>query len=252
MVRDWTGDIPEEEIRIYQLSGYGARMGFGARPALLVVDVTYGAVGDRRESMENSISRWRNSCGDVGWRAVDAIISLLTVARESEIPVFYSAPQRVKYPFERGRWGDKNRRAGEEGSSETLGVDSSDIPAEISPAPGELVVYKRKASSFFGTALISHLNYFGVDTLLVCGMATGGCVRASVVDAFSYDLRVSVVEEATFDRGELCHKVSLFEMDMKYADVVSLDETVAYLRHREREEMILSAGKEENRPKAAI
>jgi isochorismate hydrolase len=73
-----------------------------------------------------------------------------------------------------------------------------------------------------------------------------------VVDAFSYDLRVSVVEGATFDRGELCHKVSLFEMDMKYADVVSLDETVAYLRHREREETVLSAGKEENRPKAAI
>ncbi len=112
-------------------------------------------------------------------------------------------------------------------------MEASDVVREIAPLPGDTVIAKRKVSPFFGTPLVSHLTYLRVDTVLVCGMAAGGCVHAAVVGAFSYDFRMAVVEEATFDRGEPCHRVNLFEMDMKYADVVNLQKATQYLRECE-------------------
>src|SRR4029077_7262313 len=110
-----------------------------------------------------------------------------------------------------------------------VGGKGPEIPDEIAPAASDIVISKKKASAFFGTPLASYLVDMGVDTMLVTGVSTSGCVRATVVDGHAYNYRVCVVEEGTFDRSSVAHKVNLFDMHMKYADVVSLAETRRYL-----------------------
>jgi len=91
------------------------------------------------------------------------------------------------------------------------------------------VIYKQRASAFAGTPLFSHLALLGIQSLIVCGESTSGCVRASVVDAYSNGFHVTIAEQCTYDRSELIHKVNLFDLHHKYADVMHLDEVVAHL-----------------------
>jgi len=99
----------------------------------------------------------------------------------------------------------------------------------IGPLPDDLVVYKQKPSAFYGTPLLSWLILLGADSLIVTGTTTSGCVRASVLDAFSNNLRVSLVEEGCFDRAQASHAINLCDMHAKYADVVKLDEALAQI-----------------------
>lgn len=106
---------------------------------------------------------------------------------------------------------------------------SANIVDEVKPIPGEVVLRKTAPSAFWGTPLAAHLTYLGVDTLIVVGESTSGCVRASVVEAASCRYRVKVVEDCVFDRHEATHALNLFDMHQKYADVISLSEAVSYL-----------------------
>ena len=110
-------------------------------------------------------------------------------------------------------------------------IDASDyaIRPEFKPQPGDVVITKQRASAFYGTPLSAHLTQLGVQTLIVCGESTSGCVRASAVDAYSHGYHVVLVEECCFDRSELSHKVNLFDMHHKYADVMRADEVIAHL-----------------------
>ena len=108
-------------------------------------------------------------------------------------------------------------------------VDLGDIIDEVAPRDGELVIRKAAASGFLGTPLIGHLVDRGIDTIIVGGESTSGCVRASVVDGCGNRFKMIVVEECVFDRHEACHAINLFDMSQKYADVVPLDEALAYL-----------------------
>ena len=101
---------------------------------------------------------------------------------------------------------------------------------EIAPGPGDILIPKEKPSLFFATPLLSYLIYHNVDTVFVCGTTTSGCVRATVIDAFSYNFKVGVIEECTFDRGEVSHKINLFDMNAKYADVMPVGEVMDYLQ----------------------
>jgi len=112
---------------------------------------------------------------------------------------------------------------------------------EVAPMAGEPVLRKSAPSAFSGTPLIGQLNYLGVDTLLVAGESTSGCVRATVVDGTTYRFRMIVVEECVFDRHQAAHAINLFDMHQKYADVVPLEEAIAYL-HRWRAEQREGAG----------
>jgi nicotinamidase-related amidase len=104
---------------------------------------------------------------------------------------------------------------------------------EIAPSASDIVIKKLKPSAFHGTPLVGFLNDLHVDTLLICGTTTSGCVRASVIDAFSYNFRVGVIEECTFDRGKASHAINLFDMHAKYADVVGIDQVLDYLESLE-------------------
>jgi nicotinamidase-related amidase len=108
--------------------------------------------------------------------------------------------------------------------------EAHEIPEIIEPEPGDVIITKSKPSAFFGTALAAVLNYHGVDTTIVTGMVTSGCVRATAVDAFSYNYRVIVPIECVADRSETSHQINLFDLDTKYADVTPLDEVLAHLR----------------------
>ena len=104
------------------------------------------------------------------------------------------------------------------------------------------MVYKERASAFFGTPLIVHLRRLGVESLIICGESTSGCVRASTVDAYSTDSPMSLVEECTFDRSLLSHKVNLFDLHHKYADVMHVDEVIAHLEGLSRGRAPLERG----------
>ena len=230
MKRIWDDVITERDRLVFEQAGYGQRGGFGERPALLVIDPLYNFVGDKPEPILESIQRFRNSCGEEGWAAIKHIQALLGKARERKIPVFFST-QGYRPDFRNlGAWGQKNRRATETGM--VYGNLGSQIVAEVAPRPEEVVLPKDKPSVFFGTPLLSYLVELQIDTLILCGCTTSGCVRATATDAFSYNYRVVIAEEATFDRGQVSHKVSLFDLQQKYADVVPTASVVAHLAAR--------------------
>jgi maleamate amidohydrolase len=221
----WDDVLSERDRRVVTESGHGGRMGLGSRPALLVVDAQNGFVG-LRDDIFASMKVYPRSIGEEAWAAVDRIAEVLAVARQRGIPVYFS--QSGVLPGEE-RFDSFARK-------HTLAEDPSrqpwpsyDIVAEIAPRPGEVVIQKRFASPFLGTPLVSFLIADHVDTLLVCGFVTAGCVRAAVVDAHGYNLRIGVIGDGCADRVQLSHKASLLDMDMKYADVLSAAEAVAYL-----------------------
>jgi maleamate amidohydrolase len=113
-----------------------------------------------------------------------------------------------------------------------VSVDPSDyaIRPEFKPQPGDVVITKQRASAFYGTPLPAHLTQLGIQTLIICGESTSGCVRASAVDAYSHGYHVVLVEECCFDRSLLSHKVNLFDLHHKYADVMHIDEVAAHLQ----------------------
>jgi len=178
-------------------------------------------------SILKSIERFPNSCGEGGWKAIEEIQRLIEVARSGGIPIIYSA-SAAKGAWQAGRWAEKHGRTLEAQNRQVSTKEH--IPRQIAPLTGDMVIEKMKPSAFFGTPLASHLVSLGVDTLLVTGCTTSGCARATVTDAFSFNFRVLLVEEGTFDRGEVSHKVNLFDLNQKYADVVSIDIALQYLR----------------------
>lgn len=224
----WDDILTERDKEVFDKSGYGKRAGFGQRPVVLVIDMNYNFVGDRPEPILKSVERFRNSCGEEGWEGVYRIRELLEGARKKHLPTFYTTAHERGNPVAFGRWHGKNRRGAEDMSEEWS--RGNEIVEEIAPQEGDIVVRKQKPSAFFGTPLMSMLNEVHADTVLVTGCTTSGCVRASVIDAFSYNFRVSVVEECVFDRGQASHKINLFDMNMKYADVISLREAQEYIR----------------------
>jgi nicotinamidase-related amidase len=226
MERSWETLIPADEMAVYRAAGYGQRGEWGSRPALLVVDVNYNFVGDRPEPILDSITRFRNSCGEAGWQAIPRIAELLECARKTGRPVFYSTQGYRTDPLGAGSWGQKNARVlADDAERQRLGAE---IVKEIAPRPHEVVIRKNKPSAFFASPLVSYLVALGVDTVVIAGTTTSGCVRASAVDAFSYNYRVIVVEDCVFDRGRTAHLANLFDLNAKYADVVPRHEVMAY------------------------
>lgn len=223
--RIWDDILTERDRKIYELTGFGESTALGHRPAVLVIDVTYRFVGDKPQPILESIKEFPLSCGQAGWNAVENIQLLLDAARKRAIPVIYAAPE--SRPEAANVGATKRQRTKEDFS--TIEPEIEKIVKEIAPSDNEVVIYKQTPSVFFGTPLISYLTIRSIDTLIVCGTSTSGCVRASVVDAFSHGFKVALVEECTFDRGEASHKINLFDMHQKYANVISLEETLEYL-----------------------
>jgi maleamate amidohydrolase len=224
----WNKFLTERDQKVFAAAGFAAKQGFGRRPAIMVVDVNYAFCGDRPEPILDSIKRWSTSCGAEAWEGIKAIKKLLAEARARGLPVIYSTGTGRGDDWDRGSWTWKSNRIAERPRTAS-GLDGNAIVADIAPQPQDIVIGKQKPSVFSGTPLLSFLVLLGADSLIVTGTTTSGCVRATVVDAFSNNYRVSIVEEGCFDRSEASHAISLCDMNAKYADVVKLDEVLTYI-----------------------
>ncbi|QEC47560.1 isochorismatase family protein [Baekduia soli] len=212
----WEGVVgPGDEAR-YRAAGFGGPSGSGSRPALLVIDVQYRTTGSRPMPFDEAVQEYSTSCGDVAWAALEHIERLVTGFRALDLPVLYPhvAP-KLGY--------DAGRLAAKVPAIMDVPDRGYDFVEAVAPRPGDILVPKRHPSAFFATSLTSYLVDLGVDWLVVCGCTTSGCVRASVVDGFSYNFRATVPHDAVYDRSQAVHAVNLFDMAQKYADVVSTD-----------------------------
>ncbi|MDP9428065.1 MAG: isochorismatase family protein [Actinomycetota bacterium] len=216
----WDDAIGPDERLI--AARYETRRPLGTRPALLMVDCYRKVFGDRPQPLAEAIDEWPATCGVNAWTALPAMEKLLGSARETGVPVVHTTGESQPG----SRLGAATRRARVAGEDDVAGYA---LMPSLAPVEGELMVRKSRASAFFGTPVSTWLRQLDADTLIVAGESTSGCVRASVVDAYSHGLKVAVVEEATFDRSSLSHKVNLFDMHLKYASVLHLDEVLSYL-----------------------
>jgi len=187
------------------------RFGFGVSPALVIIDMAYG---------------WTDPAYAGGSARLDgaiaAIQQLLPAARSKEVPVIYTTspyretPQLKSAEDFSPRFRKWDRRACE-------------IDERIRPLPEEYILYKEHASAFAGTPLVGHLIARRVDTLLITGCSTSACVRATATDAKSNHLRPIIIREAVQDRSEVAHEWTLFDIQARFADVVSVGEALTYL-----------------------
>ncbi len=229
--RIWDKFLTERDKAVFAASGYGAQGGYGERPALLVIDVNYNFTGDRPEPILDSIKRWPNSCGEDGWNAVPRIRRLIDAARKKGLPVIYTTGEVRPDRWDRGSWAWKNSRTSLKPptAAERTNLDGNTILPELAPAPQDIVIKKLKPSGFFGTNLASFLTLLKADSVLVTGTTTSGCIRATTLDAFSLNYRVTVVEDGCFDRSQASHAINLCDLNAKYADVIASDEVITYI-----------------------
>jgi nicotinamidase-related amidase len=239
--RIWDKFLTERDREVFAASGYGARGGFGKRPALIIIDVNWAFCSEKPEPILEAIKRWRNSCGEDAWEAMPYLQALINKAREREIPVIYTTGVRRDDNWDAGSWSWKNNRSKED-TLPASNLDGNEIVADIAPGPRDIVVYKQKPSGFFGTNLASYLTLLGCDSVIMTGTTTSGCVRASVLDAFSLNYRVAVAEEACFDRSQASHAINLCDMNAKYADVVKTEEILAFFETVEKGQFNLPGG----------
>lgn len=197
---------------VYDQAGFGRSVDRGVRPGVVVVDFSYGFTDPGYDTGADMSD------------AVSATVRLLEVARGAGLPVVfttiaYDSAQRDTLPWLQKATG---MRALETGSRLV------EIDDRLDPRPEEHLVVKTGASAFFGTALSSYLVASGVDTLVVVGATTSGCVRATVVDAVQYGYPVLVPRECVADRAHAPHEANLFDIEQKYGDVVEVADVLSY------------------------
>lgn len=231
MARVWDRFLTEQDKEHLDTRG-DRRVGFGRRPAVLNIDLYRGVFGDEDLPLMEGTKTWPGYCGPVGWKSVPYIQKLHAAARTAGIPVFHVtglAEEDSGMPgWNEAIHGVPRRKPADAGARQRH-VRRYDIIDEVAPKPGEVVLKKTAPSAFNGTPLLGELTRHGIDTLLVTGESTSGCVRASVVDAASHRFRVSVIEECVFDRHEACHAINLFDMHQKYADVIPLSSALEFI-----------------------
>ncbi len=197
-----------------ELAGYGERVGFGERPALVVVDIiraftepTYRFVCEMDVQIENNNR-------------------IIRAARPKSVPivfttVWYDDPELK----DAGIWGIKLKGA----EDLRCGTPAVEVDPRLERKPADAVLMKKYASSFFGTDLSARLNSLRVDTVIITGASTSGCVRATAVDAIQNGYRPIVVSDGVGDRWPRAHEQALYDLHAKYADVVDTSAVVTYL-----------------------
>lgn len=216
----WKDVVASDVLEIY--SHYERETFVGPAPALLAIDLYELAYQGGAKPVSEVVKTYPSSCGEYAWAAIPATQRLFAAARAAGLPIFYSTtdvrpgsqPTRIN--------ATKRRRV-------PVTPDVYEIKAEFKPQPGDVIITKQRASAFYGTPLLAHLTQLGIKTVIVCGESTSGCVRASAVDAYSNGFHVVLVEECCFDRHLLSHKINLFDLHHKYADVMHVDDVVAQL-----------------------
>lgn len=217
----WRDVVDADTLRIY--SAYARETFVGPNPAVIAIDLYNSAYrGGPRPPVELQ-AEYPSSCGVNAWNALAPTKKLFAAARAAGVPIFYCTSDN------RPQAKPKTKPSATRRQRHASYPDDYVIHAELAPETDDVVIYKQRASIFAGTPLTSHLATLGIQSLIVCGESTSGCVRASCVDGFSAGYHVSLVEECTFDRSDLVHKMNLFDLHHKYADVMQVEEVIAHL-----------------------
>jgi nicotinamidase-related amidase len=226
MGRVWDAFLTEAD-RAYDTQNpkFSDKRRLGRRPALLLIDLYRLAFGDHPEPLLEAVRHNRSHLGMAGWHALPHLQRLLNAARGAGILIVH-----VTREVEISEWpevghADRTPKPEERAAREY----QYGIFDELAPMAGEPVMRKRSASVFGSTAIASVLNQLRIDTVIIAGESTSGCVRAAVVDARDLRYPVVVPEECVFDRTEASHAINLYDMHRKYAHVLPLSETLEYL-----------------------
>jgi nicotinamidase-related amidase len=209
------GDSMEQNIdAIYSSAGFTGNLTLGMRPAVLVVDFQLGFTDPDQSPLAGDFST-----------EIERTARILDQARKGNVPVFYTA---IGYATEEetGLWGRKVPSL----KNSIIGSALTEIDPRLKRRPDEIVIIKKYASAFAGTPLASLLSAQKVDTLLVTGTTTSGCIRASVVDALQNGFTPFVVTDAVCDRAAGPHESNLLDMKSKYAESMTTDQAVQYLK----------------------
>jgi maleamate amidohydrolase len=216
----WKDIVTPDMLAIYRQ--YERQTFVGPEPALLAIDLYELVYQGGPRPVVDLVETYPMSCGEYAHAAIEPTKRLFAAARAAAIPVFYSTND-VRAASRPGAVRATRRRP------DPKDFEHYAIRPEFKPQPGDVVITKQRASIFYGTPLLAHLTQLGIRTAIICGESTSGCVRASAVDAYSHGFHVVLVEECCFDRVLLSHKINLFDMHHKYADVMHVDEVVAHL-----------------------
>ena len=216
----WKDIVTPDMLAIYRQ--YERQTFVGPEPALLAIDLYELVYQGGPRPVVDLVETYPMSCGEYAHAAIEPTKRLFAAARAAAIPVFYSTND-VRATSRPGAVRATRRRP------DPKDFEHYAIRPEFKPQPGDVMITKQRASIFYGTPLLAHLTQLGIRTAIICGESTSGCVRASAVDAYSHGFHVVLVEECCFDRSLLSHKVNLFDMHHKYADVMHVDEVVTHL-----------------------
>jgi nicotinamidase-related amidase len=216
----WKDVIPKDVLEIY--THYERKIFVGPAPALIAIDLYELSYQGGPKPVVELAKTYPSSCGEYAHAAIEPTRRLFAAARAAGLPMFYSTMDTRADSLPTAVTATKRRKIPHDPAVYA-------IRADFKPQPGDVVVTKQRASIFYGTPLMAHLTQLGVRTVVICGESTSGCVRASAVDAYSHGFHVVLVEECCFDRSPISHKVNLFDLHHKYADVIKVDEVVAHL-----------------------
>lgn len=216
----WKDVVPAEDLKLYET--YVRDTFVGPDAAVLAIDLYNVVYRGGPGSPYELEAKHPNSCGIYAHQAIAPTQAVLKAARAAGLPIFFCTKDVAPNNRPADAISTKRRQT-------IPGADDYDIYHAFEVHKGDIVIRKQRASMFEGTPLKSHLALLGVRTLIVMGEATSGCVRATVVEGFSAGYHINVVEECVFDRAPLTHKVNLFDMHHKYADVMHVEEVVAHL-----------------------
>jgi len=215
----WDDVIDPDDKAIYAEFFNRSERVIGPRPALLAIDLYEKVYAGGPKPVREVNKDHPGSCGINAWTAIEPTKKLFAAARAAGIPIVYTTGN----PNPRVVATNRQRRPDEAAG------DGYRIWPDFAPQPGDLVIKKERASGFFGTPLTAHLQMLGVRSVIMCGESTSGCLRASTVEGFSNGFHMSVAEECCYDRSILSHKIALFDLHHKYADVMHVEEIVAQL-----------------------
>jgi nicotinamidase-related amidase len=210
----WEDLLTEQDQAVIQQAGYKTRgatlwdsRSLGNKPALLIIDMQQMLIGRNAPILE-AIEDYPTAMGAIAWQALEYIVPFVAVARKAKIPIFYT-------------------RVVPEGR--TAGDPDVKIVEPLAPEPDDRVIDKNFTSVFYDTPLLTHLIREQVDTLVIVGNSTSGCIRAAAVDARQLGFHPLIPVECVFDRVQASHRIALLDMWMKYAAVMPVEEAHRYI-----------------------
>lgn len=208
-----------EQVRDYYLTcGFGGRVGFGERPAIVAIDMA-------RSWMDESSPQ---GSGNVG-KVLENIIRVLDAGRRANVPVFFTTMAFDPGGIEaKGPIGEKLPHLSKMGSLER-GSPMVELDPRLGRRPDEPLIEKQRASAFWGTPFLSYLVGRKIDTLIVTGCSTSGCIRSTAESSHNENFHTIVAGDAVADRSALAHECNLIDIDMRFADVLPSDEIIDWL-----------------------